>query len=220
MKSRMYGRDQTSCNKPTILWGIYQKVSSSSKQCPNQSPQRLWDWWAYTTWMPFTASMLWTTAPGVGRRVRTREQLLTTCELCTTGLASCAASVMTTLQPHLTLSTATAGRTVHPLERKGLISQLCQNNRQQGTCRSSLYSLGTWMKESRGTAFPWAALLGTRPAHWHSPAGDPDGEGATCQPATSHHLFSHTSWPGSCLLLMNYIRHPPAMFDFISLRLH
>ena len=25
---------------------------------PHQSPQRLWDWWAYTTWMAFAASMV------------------------------------------------------------------------------------------------------------------------------------------------------------------
>ena len=75
------------------------------------------------------------------------------------------------------------------------------------------------MEVSRGTGFPWTAISGTPPTHWHSPGGDPDGEGATYQPTTSHHLFSHTSLPGGCLLLMNYTRCPPAVLDFISLRL-
>ena len=203
-----------------VPWGLYLKASGYSEQCPHQSPQRLWDWWAYTTQMPFATSMVWPSAPGVGRRARTREQLLTTCRQCTTGSAWCATNVMTTHQPYQTLSTATASRTVYPQERKSLMSQLHQSKHQQGTGRINLYSLGTWMEESRGTGFPQAALLGTPPTHWHSPGGDPDGEGATHQPTTSHHLFSHTSWPGSCPLLMNYARHLPAVLDFISLRLH
>ena len=56
------------------------------------------------------------------------------------------------------------------------------------------------------------------PTHWHSPGGEPGGEGATCQPTMSHHLFSHTSWPGGHPLFLNYTRHPPAVLDFISLR--
>ena len=38
-------------------------------------------------------------------------------------------------------------------------------------------------------------------------------EGATHQPAMSHHLFSHTSGPGSHLLIWNHTRHPPAVLD-------
>ena len=74
------------------------------------------------------------------------------------------------------------------------------------------------MEESRGTGFPQAAVLGTTPSHWHSPGGDPDGEAATHQPTMSHHLFSHTSSPGSHLLLLHYTRYPPAVLDFISLK--
>ena len=170
--------------------------------------------------VPFPTSIVWPTAPGVGRRVRMREQLLITCRQYTTGLAWCATNVMITHQPHQTLSAAMTSKTVYPPEREGLMSQLCQSNHQQGTGRISLYSLGTWMEESKRTGFPWASLLGTTPTHWHSPGGDPDGEGTTHQPAMSHHLFSCTSWPGGCPLLMNYARHLPAVLDFISLRLH
>ena len=148
-----------SCDKPTMPWQLYQKASSSSKQCPHQSPQRLWDWWAYMHWMPFTASMVWPTAPGVGRRARMREQLLTTCRQCTTGLAWCVTNVMTTHQPHQTLSATMAGRTVYPPERETPMSQLHQSNYQQGTGRINQSSSGIWMEESRGTGFPWAAIL-------------------------------------------------------------
>ena len=163
MKSRKYGRDQTSCDKPTMPWGLYQKASSLSEQCPHQSPQRLWDWWAYLTQMPFATSLVWPTAPGVGRRARTREQLLTTCWQCTIGLAWCVTNVMTTHQPHQTLSATTAGRTVYPLERETPMSQLHQSNYQQGTGRINVSSLGIWMEDSRGNGFPWAAISGTPP---------------------------------------------------------
>ena len=49
------------------------KTSNSSKQYLHWSPQRLWDWWAYMTQMPFATWMAWLTAPGVGRRARMRE---------------------------------------------------------------------------------------------------------------------------------------------------
>ena len=71
-----------------------------------------------------------------------REQLLTTCGWCTTGSAWCATNVMTTCQPHQTLSATTAGRTVYPPERESLMSQLHQSNHQQGTGRFNLSSLG------------------------------------------------------------------------------
>ena len=109
---------------------------------PHQSSQRLWDWWAYMTWMPFATSTVWPTAPGVGRMVRTREQLLTTCGQCTTGLVWCATNVTTTHQPHQTLSAAMAGRTVHPQERETPMSQFCQSNYQQETGRINLSKLG------------------------------------------------------------------------------
>ena len=67
-----------------------------------------------------------------------REQLLTTCGWCTTGSAWCVTNVMTTHQPHQTLSTAMAGRTVYPLERETPMSQLHQSNYQQGTGRINL----------------------------------------------------------------------------------
>ena len=107
-----------SCDKPTTPGGLYQEASNSSIWHPHQSPQRLWDWWAYTTQMPFATSMVRSTAPGVGRRVKMREQSLTTCRWCTTGLVWCATNVTTTHQPHQTLSTATASRTIHPQERE------------------------------------------------------------------------------------------------------
>ena len=77
------------CNKLTMPWGLYWKASNSSKQYPHQSPQRLWDWLAYTTQMPFAASMAWLTASGVGRGARMRGWLSTTFGQCTTGLAWC-----------------------------------------------------------------------------------------------------------------------------------
>ena len=125
-------------DEPTMPWGLYQKASSSSKQYPHQSPQRLWDLWAYMTQMPFTASMAWPTALGVGRITRMREQLLTTCGQCTTGLAWCVTNVTTTCQLHQTLSATTASRTVHPPERETPMSQLHQSNCQQGTGRINL----------------------------------------------------------------------------------
>ena len=161
MKSRKYGRDQTSCDKPTTHWGLYLKASSSSEQCPHQIPQWLWDWWAYMTWMPFDASMVWPTAPGVGRRARMREQLLTTCRWCTTGLAWSVTNVTTTHQPHQTLFATMARRTVYPPERETPMSQLHRNNYQQGTGRINPTSSGIWMEESGGTGFPWAAVSGT-----------------------------------------------------------
>ena len=36
----------------------YQKASISSEQCPHQSSQRLWNWWACMTQMPFGASIV------------------------------------------------------------------------------------------------------------------------------------------------------------------
>ena len=88
------------------------------------------------------------------------------CTWCTTGSAWCATNVRTTHQPHQTLSAAMAGRTVYPLERESLMSQLCQSNHQQGTGRINLSSLGIWMEESRGTGFPQVALSGTPSTHW------------------------------------------------------
>ena len=38
------------------LWAC-QKALNSSEWYPNQSPQRLWDWWAYTTQMTYATSM-------------------------------------------------------------------------------------------------------------------------------------------------------------------
>ena len=51
---------------------------------PSESP-KVMDWWEYMTQMPFTTSTVWPTAPGVGRRARTRGHWLTTCGWCTTG---------------------------------------------------------------------------------------------------------------------------------------
>ena len=118
MKSRKYGSGQMSCNKLTMPWGLYQKASNSSKWYPHQSPQRLWDWWAYMTQMPFAASMAWLTAPGVGRRARMRGQSSTTFEQCTTGLAWCVTNVTTTHQPHQTPSATMASRTLNPQGRE------------------------------------------------------------------------------------------------------
>ena len=67
-----------------------------------------------------------------------REQLLITCEWCTAGLAWCATNVMTTHQPHQTLSATMASRTVYPPERETMTCQLCQSNYQQGTGRNNL----------------------------------------------------------------------------------
>ena len=71
-----------------------------------------------------------------------REQLLTTCRWCNTDLTWCATNVTTTHQPHQTLSTTMAGKTVYPSERETLMSQLCQSNCQQGTGRINLSSFG------------------------------------------------------------------------------
>ena len=90
-------------------------------------------------WMPFIASMAWTTASDVGRRAITRGQLLTMCGQCTTGLAWCATNATATHQPHQTLSAATAGRTVNPQGRETPMSQLCQSNCQQETGRINLF---------------------------------------------------------------------------------
>ena len=109
-KSRKYGRGQMSCNKLTMIWGLYLKASNSSKQYPHWSSQRLWVWWPYMTQMPFAASMAWLTAPGVGRR----GQSSTTFGQCTTGSAWCATNVTTICQPHQTPSVTMAGRTVNP----------------------------------------------------------------------------------------------------------
>ena len=70
---------------------------------PHQSPQRLWDWWAYTTQTPFATSMAWPSAPGVGRRARMRGQSSTTFGWCTTGSAWCVTNVIH--WPHQTPST-------------------------------------------------------------------------------------------------------------------
>ena len=69
------------------------------------------------TQIPFAASMVWATAPGVGRRARMRGQSSTTYGQCTTGLAWCVTNVTTTHQPHQTLSSTTASRTVNPQGR-------------------------------------------------------------------------------------------------------
>ena len=65
-----------------------------------------------------------THCPGVGRRTRMRRQLLTTHRQCTTGSAWCVTNITTICQPHQTLSTTMAGRTVKPLERETPMSQL------------------------------------------------------------------------------------------------
>ena len=135
-------------------WGLYQKASNSSMQYPHQSPQRLWDWWAYMSQMPFTTSMVWPTAPGVGRRARTREQSLTTCGQCTTGSVWYVTNVTTTCQPHQTLSATRAGRTVHPQERGTLMSQFCQSNYQQDTDRINLSLIGKLNKGVQGNWLP------------------------------------------------------------------
>ena len=138
MESRKYGRGQMSCNKLTMPWGHYQKASNSSEWYPHQSPQRLWDWWAYMTWMPFATSMAWPTVPGVGRRARMRGQSSTTFKWCTTGLAWCATNVTTTHQPHQTPSAAMAGRIVNPQGRESLMSQPHKSNCQQKKSRVNL----------------------------------------------------------------------------------
>ena len=61
-----YGQGQTNCSKLTMPWSLYQKASSSSMWYPHLNPQRVWDWWAYTTQMPLFTSMAWPTVPGVG----------------------------------------------------------------------------------------------------------------------------------------------------------
>ena len=132
----------TSCDKLTMPWDLYQKASNSSEQYPHWSSQRLWDWWAYMTQMPFATSMAWLTVTGVGRRARMRVQLSTTFGWCTTGLAWCATNVTTTCQPPQTLSTTMAGRTVYPQGRQTLMSQPHQSNCQQETGRFNLSSLG------------------------------------------------------------------------------
>ena len=130
---------------PDELWQANYTLRSLPKglkflwAVPHQSPQRLWDWWAYRTQMPFAASVAWPTAPGMGRRARTRGQLLTTCGQCTTGLAWCVTNATTTCQPHHTLSAATASRTVNPQGRETLMSQLCQSNCLQETGRINLF---------------------------------------------------------------------------------
>ena len=136
-KSRKYGRGQMSCNKLTMDWGLNQKALSSSELYPHLSPQRLWDWWPYITWTPFTTSMAWPTAPGVGRRARMRGQSSTTFRWCTRGLAWCATNVTTTHQPYQTPSAAIASRTANPQEREAQMSQPHQGNCQQETCRVS-----------------------------------------------------------------------------------
>ena len=137
-KSRKYGRGQMSCDKLTMPWGLYWKASNSSEWYPLQCPQRLWDWWAYTTQIPYATSVAWLTVPGVGRRDRMRGQLSTTFEWCTTGLAWCVTNVTTTCWPHQTPSTAMDSRTVNPQERKSPMSQPHQSNCQQETSRVNL----------------------------------------------------------------------------------
>ena len=163
--------------------------------------------------------MAWLTAPDVGRRARMRGQSSTTFGQCTTGLAWCATNVATTCQPHQTPSATMASRTVNPQEKE---TQWVRLIRVTACRRHPELISPNWESEQRGQGelnFPLAALLGTPPPHQHSPGREPDGEGTTCQPAMSHHLFSYTSWPGSCPLLWNHTRHLPAVLDFVNLRL-
>ena len=144
-------------------WSLYQKALSSSEWYPHWSSQRLWDWWAYMTWMPFATSMALPTAPVGGRRARMRGQLSPTFGQHTTGLAWCATNATTTHQPHQTPYAAMAGRTANPQEREASMSQPCQSNCQQETCRVNLFSSRIWTGESRGTQLPLGCLIGDIP---------------------------------------------------------
>ena len=105
---------------------------------PPLESQRLWDWWAYMTWMPFALQWHDPLLPGVEKRVRMRGQSSTTFGWCTSGLAWCTTNVTTTHQPHQTPSTAMASRTANPQEREDPMRQPHQGNCQQETCKVHL----------------------------------------------------------------------------------
>ena len=165
---------------PDELWQANYALRALSKglkflqAVPHQSPQRLWDWWAYMTQMPFATSMVWPTAPGVGRRVRMRKHSLTTCKQCTTGSVWCVTSVMTTHWPHQTLFTAMASRTVYPPERRAwqvsFIRVIISREQAELVCIH-------WEPEWRSPEELVSLRLpywGHLPTHWCSPGGDPD----------------------------------------------
>ena len=67
MKLRRCRRGQMSCGKLTMHWGPCWRAWNSLEQYPHLSPQRLWAWQAYMTWMHCTTSMGWPTALGGGK---------------------------------------------------------------------------------------------------------------------------------------------------------
>ena len=71
--------------------------------------------------------------------------------------------------------------------------QLHQNNCQWGQAEVICLNWESQQRNPGELAILGIDCQGHPPAHWHSPGGDPDGEGTTCQPTTSHHLFFHTS---------------------------
>ena len=48
------------------------------------------------------------------------------------------------------------------------------------------------MEDSRDSSFPWAALFGIPHPIGAAPGGEPDGDGTSHQPNTSHHLSLST----------------------------
>ena len=148
-----------------------------------------------------------------------RGQLSNTYGWCTTGSAWCATNVTTTHQPHQTPSTAMAGRTANPQETEAPRVSLVQITASRRHTELISPNQESEQRSQGEFGFPLGCLIRDTPSHWHSPGGEPDGEGATHQPTTSHHLFSHTSGPGGCLLIWNHTRHLPAVLDLINLRL-
>ena len=193
MRSRRYGWGQMSCSKLTMHWGPCQRAWDSLEWYPHQSPQRLWDWWAYMIWMHCATSAGWPTVLGVGRRAKMRAQLSTTSGQYILGFVSCAINVSATHPPHQTLSAATASRTANPQEREAPMNHPHQHNCQQEAYGVNLTKMGTWTEDSwEIQASPKAALSGISPPHWCGPRREPDGEGSTHQSNTSHHLSPST----------------------------
>ena len=80
---------------------------------------------------------------------------------------------MTAHQPHQTLSTAMAGRTVSSQGRRSLMNQFHQSSYQQEASKINLVLAGNL---NRGVQEEWFASdcpIGDTPAHWHSPGGEP-----------------------------------------------
>ena len=118
-----------------------------------------------------------------------RGQWSTTCRWCTTGWAWCATNAMIAHQPHPTLSTAMAGRTVSNQVRKTLMNWFHQSNYQMRQIHLSQGSKwGVWME--------WSLLgcpVGDTPAHQCSPGGEPADKTSPTNPHIPSPVFPHDS---------------------------